>query len=69
MRELTQNTLIPIGLVIVIGSMIFSLGQSYSKLDEHANKIITITKRQDKSEDKLNAILQALARIEERLAK
>lgn len=68
MKQFSQQTLVPVGLVIVLGSTIFTLGQSYSKIEEHEAKLGIYYSRQLEAENKLDSIMQTLARIEERLA-
>lgn len=68
MKEFSQQTLVPVGLVIALTSIVFSLGQSYSRLDAHEEKLGTHSVKIEMADNKLDNIMQTLARIEERLA-
>ena len=68
MKEFSQQTLVPVGLVVALASIIFSLGQSYSRLEAHEEKIGIQSEKLNLAENKLDNIMQTLARIEERLA-
>jgi hypothetical protein len=68
MSRINENTFVSLSIVAAVALVIFSLGQSYSELNEHASKISEIEDSQKDTDKKLVLILQTLARIEERLA-
>jgi len=69
MTNFNNNTYISIGLFITLVGLIFTLGQSYSRLEQHEEKIYRFALKLESQDEKLDAIRESLARIEERLKK
>lgn len=68
MSKINEQTFVSISVVAGILLAIFGLGQSYARLEEHEVSIQDVENQQKDTDKKLTEILQALARIEERLA-
>lgn len=67
--NISETTLIPISIALIIGSAVFVFGQSYSKVENVEKRIDNVQAHQDDIKSTLQAILQSVARIEERLEK
>ena len=60
--KITQNTLLPLSLVIALGYVIFAIGNSYSQITVNKNDISEV-------DDDIKAALKTLRNIELRLMK
>lgn len=70
--KITENTLLPISLIVLIGGGIFWISAMWSQVQASSDEIKDIKTNQSKmSDDVINQnkeIIQRLTRIEERLA-
>jgi len=72
MMKITENTLLPISLIILIGGGIFWISAMWSQVQASSDEIKDIKVNQSKMNDDVvsqnKEIIQRLTRIEERLA-
>ena len=55
--KLSEKTLMPIGLVIIIGGGLFSVGYNYAQIDDNKEDIRDVKSDYRRIDRKLNAIL------------
>lgn len=67
MGKITEGTLVPISLVIVLVGGIFWLTQLYFTTQSNASTIEKMQIQSEKIDQSLSEILERLARIEERI--
>jgi hypothetical protein len=68
-KQITEDTLLPISLVFALGGGVMWLTTIYNKTEAHAKALDQVVLKQDEYSRNLQEIMTKLGRIEERLSR